>query len=459
MITLEDREVNVLSLFRFIISRWMFILIIAIISAVLGLGFGYKKYKAGAANEEKKVLSESEINDLYQSLTPDEQDRVDYIVFLNEKLKDMKLYMDNNPIMKLNPYNVPVTYYQYNIVPNDNSYTDELEKIQITNNLRSAYNHFIQNGELAHQLVELYPKGSLTEDVLNEMIDLSYDSQLFGSSVMTVSIRLFQKVPDLETNVHQLISNYSNELSKTMAGHKIDVLSVVTSKVRSDYVSELQEKIRARYDNTRNSIRLMKFNSELSDKAIKYYESRIEEDGYHLNAESNTYGASASKKTILKYGVLLTGAGLLLICLILGVYYLLFVYGRFVVSKEDFECFRLKYLGDLTVKNQLNSIILKICGYCSRNEIDRIAMISTDLSMISKESLDELKQRLQEKNIDVSVVGPEDVNNNTYMEHLLTVCHCLLIEKINKTKINSLKEMVDNCFENEVDIIGVLEES
>ncbi len=454
MTRLDDREVNIILLLKYIFDHWKQICLVMVLCAVIGAGLGFVKHKLSVKKEDQKMSSE-ELSTLYDSLSVDEQDRLDYMLSLNQKLIEMKDYMENNPIMKTKAYEVPMDFVEYSVTPDEDTYKTDLEKLTITNRLISAYRGFCLDGRLVEEIKKTDSVKKINEAYLYDLIDVGYDSNVIGNDIFTVTLKEVDDFINGE-QVKQLIRDYEKEVEKTVGKHKLNIVYTSRKTVKSDYFADYQEKVRARYDATRNSIRLMKLNGELSDAVVKCYENMIGEDGYHFTFTEASAGRSGSLKTMLKMMILLMAAGAFLACTGLCIYYLLFVFGRYLVSTEDFACFNLKYIGDLKNKSQFNKAVSKIYAHCSKHDITEIALVSSDASMIDRKDLDALTDALAKKGINAVMV--DDYGNMTDIDKLLSVGRCLFVEKVNSSQVKRLQELVDYVSDSEIDVLGVVNE-
>ncbi len=454
-----DREVNILLMLKYLFKQWKLILLAIVLSALIGLGFGYYKYKSTLkAAQGHSGVSDAAVEDLYNSLSEDEQGRVDYIVKLNSKLNEMEDYIHNGSMMKLNPYRIPSDYSFYDVVLEQGAFKSDLEKISYTNQLRDAYENYIKNGKLVSDLLEIYPDKTAEEDMFIEMVDLIFNPEPVGNASFYVEVKEMEDFPDLDKNVNQLLQNYSKELNQKIVEHNLALVTTSKKMVMSEDILDLQEKIRSRYDNTRNAIRLMKTNGELTEDVIRCYENMIGEDGYHLTTETKIEDTSSRIKFILKYALVVLAGGLVLVIALLCFYYLVFVFGKHIISTDDYAFLKLNYLGDMTDEIQLAGIVSKIQKYCHRNSIDSVTLVSTDMSMISNDLLAELMHELKKRNIEATLFNEKtkEGKNDSYIDQLLSMDNCLFVEKVDSTEIDKLYGIVKLCNDNEIGIAGVV---
>lgn len=455
----QDRVVNFKLMLNYILKYWKGLILVMVVSALAGVGIGYIKYKSklqsSQTSQKEPALLKKEMSELYKSLSEDEQDRVDYLIELNDKLTEIENYFRSDILMKADPYKVPTIYSHYGLTLDKNAYESDLEKISITNQLRKAYDNYINNGKLASDLMKVYADMDLEEGSLNELFESEYDSDALGDTSFMVIIKNLEEVPDLDENINKLLVEYSQELEQKIAVHEISLIDSSRTVLRDVDLADLQEKTRARYDNTKNSIRLAKTNNEISGDALSYYEYMIDEDGYHLKAAVSNTGAVSKKKIIIKYAILVMVAGTICGLLALALYYLLFVFSKYIVSKDDYPIFNLKYIGDLSNDYQMSIIVSKVSKYCSNNNINRIAIVSTVLSKVSDDGLNRLKSELNQKGIEVVVINEENMDSD-HIDQLLEMNDCLLLEKLNSTKIDSLDKLVKLCNDSGINIAGVV---
>ena len=456
MIDMEDREIDMSLLLKYLLKRWKYIGLVTILCALIGLGIGYKKYKSykpADTYESGSVEYKAQMDKLYDSLSQDDRNRVDYAVQLNQKLIEIKKYMDTSYLMNADAYNCSEYHYEYNLIIDQNAYNSDFEKEGLSNQLRSAYANFVDSGELASELTKIYADSGLKESFFEELVSFSYNSTAWGDTSFSVMIKKVEDFKDLDQQVSQLVEAYTEKLNKKIANHKIEILETSVYKSKIDLIMDLQEKVRARYDNTRNAIRLLKQNNELSEDAIKCYESKIGEDGYHLAA--STKGSSSDKKKIIKYTIFLMGIGFLMACGITILFYCFFIFDKYVVSKDDYSFLNLKKIGDLEDDYQTHIVVSTICKYSRDHNINKFVLISTDFSNIPRTTLNALQEELKKHNLEVVMVNGADMNIAD-LDQLILLNYCIFIERINATKIEDLFKLVNLCNDIEINIVGVV---
>ena len=453
-----DREVDLILMLKYLLKKWMYILLAMALCAVAGVGFGYYKYQSALNAQTNPYGSDEEMKELYNSLSKDDQERVDYIVKLNEKMTEMENYIHNGILMKVDPYHIPTVYSYYDLAVDPGTYNSDLERISLVNQLRDAYENYIKNGGIVTELAKYYPEDTIEAEHFNEMVDLTFNPEPLGNSSFAISVKQMEDLPDFDENVNRLLQEYSEELNQKVAKHQLTPVSKSNKILRSEPIMDFQERIRSRYDNTRNTIRLMNVNGELSDDVIKCYEFKIGETGYHLKTEEELADTSSKIKFILKYALVVIFGGIVLVIALLCLYYLVFIFGKYIISTDDYAFLNLNYLGDMADEVQFAGVVSKIKKYCQNKGISSITLLSTDLPSVSNDMLAKLRNELKKRDINGELFNEKSLKgaNGSYIDQLLSMKHCLFIEKVNSTKIDKLYEIVKLCNENEIGIVGVV---
>ena len=452
-----DRTINVYTMFKYLIKHWLVMLLCGIVLALAAGGLYVFLQKSGSGPNTLTVENDPEV--LYNQLTKDEIERVNYALFLNSKLNEIQKYLDSSVLFKKDAYDINKFNIQYQISLNDaQKYTPE-ERSEFYNKLLVAYANYFNSGSAAKELVSRYYKNDdVTQTQLDDMIDLGFDSQMEGSGTFSVGVIEPSSVDHLLENLQTLMNECNKTFGEKIIKHGLVVINSANSNNRNDGIADLQERIRARYDATRNSIRMLKVNGELSENAMAYYDAVVGEEGYHFDSEYTLEeDSSFSKKDALKYavsggfiGVFLSGAFLIL-------YYVLFVFSKYVVSPDDFtKNMGVRYLGDLNGRNSIKLIASKIKGFCDEHGISRIALVSSDDELIQEGAVKSLVRSLENKGVQGLVLGDVNTDSNS-LDHLFELRYCLVFERVDYSYYGQVYDLVAMMKDNDINIIGAVE--
>ena len=453
-----DRSINVYFVFRYMIKHWLVMLICGIVLALAAGGLYFFLQKSGSQSDTLNVENDPEV--LYNQLTKDEIERVNYALFLNSKLNEIQQYLDSSVLFKKNAYDINKFNIQYQIRLNDAQKFTPEERTELYCKLLVSYGNYFNSGSAAMELIDRYYKNDeITQTQLDDMIDLGYDSQTVGSGTFVINVIEPSSVKNILENLQILMDECNKKFSEKIIKHSLVVINSSNSNNRNDGIADLQERVRARYDATKNSIRMMKVNGELSDNAMSYYDEIVGEKGYHFDSGYNLEETSSgfSKREALKYALSGGFIGVFLSGVFLILYYLLFVFGKYVVSPDDFtRNMHIKYMGNLDNRNLVKLIASKIKGYCDDHDINRIALISSEDKLIQDDAVRYLTNNLESKGVEA--VTLKDVNSDSRdLDALLEIRHCLVIERVNYSYYGQVYDLVAMMKDNDINIIGAVE--
>lgn len=456
----NDRVINLKKVIGYLWKHFVPIIVITICGA-LGLGGLY--YIKNKDTQNASLNTNIDLEEMYKSFSEEEKVNVSYAIYSYERLVDIENYISNCILMEVDPYNACRVSNQYSIELEGASGLDSEEKLTQKNNLLMMYSHYVNYGGLANDILEA---GNLNFDIsqedIMEVIFMNYDSNLENSSSFIVGSYLGDIAPEFNEEILRCMESYSEEISKKVK-HKITLNNTIEAHQRFDWIYNTQ---RTMYSE-RNSIvdRLNGALAELSGNTLTYYNEyiRLYESSSNTpsieveNVPQQQANNTISMKSLLKYCILGCAVGFIGVC---GLLVLMFMFSKNIVSEDDYVAtMGMKYIRKVKLSDleeDLAFAVAKINLICSKNNITKLAMLSSDYEKVANSIKDEMAKLLKKQNIDLIFV--KDVMKDCdAMKKLFEIENCIVVEEIGVSRYNSVYDMVELCDENNINIIGVLD--
>ena len=346
-----EREINILAILRFLLTKWKSIFIIAIVGLVLGAG-----YAAISGYDGSTPVMETDTN---------EEDAVAYNAASQiyeaskQRLATIEKYIAESAFMAIDPYNVYKGTMCYVITGTQS------ELVGANTELYS----FVFDGELKSDLASIGPYTIKDLDILvgiaqNPEEVIVVDSDSLGQITLRVSIMTQspEEAQELLVQMESLLDAYMKEMQSQQ-----DIISYecVTSEIKeiiSTTIAEQQSLLREKYNNEKSNLEIYKDNLN----AVK------------ADTPVLTDGSGVSKFELIKYGGVGFVAGIIIAAVI---WVLIYLWGSKLYMITDKEGrFGVKQIASIYNFENLNRLDLwlghKLNGVYSELPLDEQRNVS-----------------------------------------------------------------------------------
>lgn len=329
------RELSVSDMLWKMLEHWRSFVLCMIIFAVLLSVFGYVRAKSAAAQnipatkEEQEERAEELRSDLTYAQLTQLTDTESYRL----RLEETERWMEENPLAKLDPYNVPTITLQYYVdsVPTLDSEGRVLR--DYNTDLTKAFTSFVSNMDNRIQMAKLTE--NLTEDLTAD--EISYLISTYSGTDNSFSVTLIgtdesvaEKFADY---MKDALEAYSESLKEIIGDHTLKLVNENSIQGTSENIINQRNTIMDRMNTLRT--KLASLVKELSDeqKEIYEYDFLIESEDAESAVDETLVQASPVSK---KYVVLGAVVGIFMMALWIAAKYLLD--GR-IKSARELESF------------------------------------------------------------------------------------------------------------------------
>lgn len=433
----ESRQINFKNMIRWISKQLIFLLICAIIGAVLTVVWQYRRdYKLHLAAYENKIYEQQQKEETYETLAnplSDVEIRGVYTAFNYYKLiKEGTDYMGESLWMQINPY----------------------EEYEITTLYEPS-----GDAEKMKQNLELYLKGDEFLSALLEKVHWDTEKRYLGELLSCEAIDgkiQIKAVAQTKTQVEELDSAVQ-ELIKGQYGSGLNVLnSQEQIVVDQQLVTQYNLLIQSLADNNVNYVAQSKTLSDNQVKLFQFIVARynnqvIEEDSEEEAVLEPTY---VNKKM----GIVGIGIGIIAGIVILAVIY---TFSAAVHGEEEIRhLYEQSILGKLQPKrntiypSQMERLVSEICYICNKEQKKKLLLSGSCTEKLVKNELQELQEKLTEKGFDVQCA--ESIVRDAEAFEKSTERSVLFVEISEKSKCIDIAEELNVCLKNEIDCVGII---
>lgn len=463
----EERILNTRKLIFYILYRWKLILLCLVLGGiVLGCFKYYRDSTQLKAAEEPAESPET----IAERLSDEELQAVANAVTYSEQLQVAKEYMDSSLLMSLDAGKLEITNIQFMVELNTTiDYTQE-ERREVINNIVSSYSAYTNSGALMQAIYDDLGVDIPVEDI-QELISANDVGKEFNTSLF-IKIRNAEPILGIEDLIVTAINDYSSTVSKSITPHTIKLVNVYTGV---QYDSDLYSKQQNMWNTIYNyNSRITSAINSFSDDQKAYYNNLLGIE------EKEDEVVEISKPQInLVYVLLGAVLGACAACFLILIKYML---SSYLISETDYvTMFGLKYLGmifeakeeaeeeasfikkleygDDLLKDygdNLSFIALKIKLACKAADVTKIALISSCFEGVSEEICADLRKRLKKEEIEL-ICLKDVLTDGTALSNLFDIGNCVLIEKTEQSKIADIRNVMELCNENGIQVMGVVD--
>ena len=261
---MNEREVSVRELMWKVIFGWRRMLICAVIFAVLVTALQYvrgqKKYNAALKEyQEQLAVFESEEGEQEQALdmsafTGDELQQINDAKSLQGMLDRSRSYMQNSILMNTNAYKEKVLVLEYYV---DSKYTVnylEENELDYTNDVVRAYTNYVQNGELAEQIRNVW---GLDYELryIKELISIEQNDKSFTIEIIYTDEAQAEDIADV---TKEALEEQTTRIAEQIGAHSLELISDNVTVKADNALANQQQTYQNMINNYRNQLNALK---------------------------------------------------------------------------------------------------------------------------------------------------------------------------------------------------------
>ena len=328
-------EIDLKDLLCYILKHTTTLIIVSIVFAMFGVGYSFIKQTKSSDSPVTNVLDTSvmlpgESEEAYNNRVANIErahDIMDNIAVLTQQVQIQSDYISDSVYMQIDPLNVASTKIQV-VISCNNDTTGELES------LYQAYSNDIISGDYIDSVADSlgYSSGAIQELISCELTTskLSYSDDTNQMGVMTVIV-LGKTIDDTDSIMNEVIAEIESDESSFAASIAPHSLSIVGRQSSVGYDGDVRK---AQLDSvtTLNTLQsqINNLNTNL-DNTAKILGLTDRTSFYDTTAVAPEMGVSITG--CAKYGVIGFVLG---IVLVIGMYVLVYLFGRKLVSQNQF---------------------------------------------------------------------------------------------------------------------------
>ncbi len=459
-----------------VLAQWKTVLIFALIVSVMAMLLQYSSDMKAYNNAGVQTVT---VESLKDSISAEELVAVQYTVRQRLLLEKYNKYMDESPLLAIDPSQLHVVKTEYAIVGADATTTASLV---------DAYNALFMSSTFVNGMMDMMPEGSHTEYASSLIIpgaasDTATDKKetTEGSGVIGVSIILLDgmdaaKVSDF---VEKTVTDYSAGLNASIGAHQLNlVASDDTTLVNIELLGQQQEIINYSYV-IRNSVQVVSQNFSENQKNL--YNLMLEEA---LNSDADAEEASMTiapehphfSKRSLVLGFVVG------VILYLFAYLVLVLFQRTIkTAKECEDTLNIRTLGELhefhsaglrrlfvskfiyglkykkfrDTTLQTNKIVDSMVAYAKKHTGCKMQFVSVaPLSEREQKHMQDMIATAQEKNVDVSLLVGDVNTDTTFHQNLAQADQMVLVLCGGRSKYEDIDLCLNLAAESGLDVLG-----
>lgn len=456
----NKKYINLKDVLWEMMKRKGLLVLFCIIGVIVFLVYG-KVHNVAAVNQYQNQLED------VMELTSKEENDVKNAVELYEQKKELEAYKKNSIMMKLDPFKVSkyVIRYCVKVAPEcDDTGKVINDGIERMRELRLLYYTYCSEGALAKDVAAELGE-EYTDEYISDVLTASINSTIDSYNYFTVTLYGCDLVPELKDATEKCINNYVKKISKTKPKHELRVGDKYDGVANVESIYTKQKTISNDLRNCISNLsgitpyfskgQVAAYNKETGEK-IKVDEDNVQDDLVEVTP--------LTIKGYVKYGI----CGVLFGIILFGVVIMLkHMYSSHVMSVQEFsDTFSLKYIGNIcagaekpeTDNEQNNSarvLDLAIHRLCQLKNVEKVAFISSENAILDNPGVSQFMQTVSSDGL-VCVALKDVIDNASALEQLFACDACMLIEQTSVSEFSKVGNLVSECKNNEVEILGVL---
>lgn len=445
----NDRVIKIKYAASYILKHFIVLIVCAVCGAIALSGLCYLKNRNEMNNTNDLAV---ETENIYETLSDTEKVDVAYALYCYDEQQDLEEYLHNSLYMKIKPYHVQQSTYQFRVQLSKEPESQE-ECVKLQNQIIAAYNWYIRNGGLANDIEEKATfKADYTAQQLKELLDVGYDGTLDANGSICLYVNGTDLVSGLDEIACETLINKGKSF-QNLSPHKLVIVNKQNTIIRNDTIYNNQKT--TYNETTAASDRLENAVDSLTDNALTYYKDMVAEEQEESIQEVNV--VQNIKNKLLKYGLI---GGILGACGGAVLLLLVYMYSKVVISDTDYTLtMGVKLFGHVSASNPLEQMgfsVAKIIAVCKKRDITQIALISSNMDLIEENVQNTLKEMLEKQNVELEIMS-NVVTDSEEMGKLFELQNAVVIEKKGTSLYQRVYDIIDLCEDNEVSILGLID--
>ena len=474
----EEKEIRITELIWKILYAWRFVILCAVVCAVLLTGLKYVKDKSNlAAASVQNNLSEA---DLRENLTSDQESALTQAESVQRQLEEKQDYQADSILMNIDAYAKKVVTLQYYVNTNYTVNLNSSISMDYVDSLIDSYTAYIENKGLNDSVADMLD-WSVDQVYIGELIKVGGRIKSDGDQTNTVNTsgKTFtvyitgaddDQIKELADAVEQAIDAYQPVLSDTIGAHELTLVDRYKSVVTDETLAASQASLQTSISDLETKL------GTLTAAFTDVQQKLLNGDTTDESAAAAAVSAGISKKYVL----LGAFAGVFLACLWIVLRYILS--GRIQSGEELQEMYSLRLIGTLntekkkkrflngmdrwldsirfketlTMEEQQEWILTNIVVTCKKEKIGHVFFTT---SIHADETADKitklLLERLKEHGIQVTF-GENIMRNAGAFEQMAEIGHVVILEKAGTTQYAVLEKELTACSEQEAGVLGII---
>lgn len=454
----EDKEVDLVDLFRGLCRRWKQALACAAACAVIMGGYGYVR-SASDAKVPSPGTADSE------ELTKEQQQAVAAAVEMQKEIQGLEEYLGHSVLMQVDPYHKNMAVMLYSI---DGAKSKDVQRIT------ESYLNYVVNGGAAGALKQSKSAGTgwdMDSSYLSELItayqkiyspsyqvSVDTDTQdiVAGESLFFVEVTGSdaKMAARLAESVQSALEGYAAEVDKTAGGHTLTLLSCEESESADSSLQAQQHEKRVQLTSGRANLKAAVDVFSEGQKA-EYGKQAGVEDVLGTSVETDNGGHAGFQ---IKYIVLGLAGGIFAYCCAFACWYL---FKDTVKSEGELKrMYAFPYYGTVSLGRQAaeQTSTLKLLNRarlaCRKQGIKKLCAAS-DFALQEKEKacLENIAGQLKKFGIELSV-AENAVADAAGWDTIAEAGNVLLVCRIGTTAHRMIDEAMAFYMENGVHVVG-----
>ena len=467
----NERHISIGELFLHAFRQWKLLILGAVLGALLLGAFSYYK---SVKNYNKAVEAQKNDAEAAQELTDSEKEYVDTIAEqYDDAIKAQKDYAETY-LAKMDAKNV----YEKDIdlyVKLTDTYAPE-EKAIVLNDLMEAYRIFLNSYEFRNGVTDVVTTIGINE--VEYLVGASYTNRILN---IKIKANTQKDVNAIHEYINERITEYTQTIVTTIAGHTIEVYSVKEYKAKDTGISDAQKAYRdslnAPIETIKGTFANMKYEQillleeKLGEKLTEIFNTGYDKLGINVPKNVNTSSTTELPIKGINKKQIVIGLFLGIIVVFGGACCSVLFSKKIKVSDDarlsaDYEVY-----GPVATKDGIGKITRKIYGI-SQNTVDeqmeyaakRISMDSKNAgineitvisSCIDGETVKEYMSKMNIEGVKAEIIDGS-LKNTDALKKLDEAGNIVFMEKYNTTIRNDYEYEVSLAKKNGKNVLGTL---
>ncbi len=498
----QEREIDLIELLWKILFAWRYLLIAAVICAILLPGAMYFKnlrsYNATLAKQEEMVkdkdsmTKEEQRESAAKNLKEDEKSAVE-IAYISQKDYDKALnYATTAPVMQIDAYNEEAVVIEYYIDSDYKIDYNGVNKESYTPSIKSAYANLVNKGAVASNVASM-KEVSYPANYIQELVNA--DSEQNDN---TLTIKVIAPDKDMRDRiafaVKNTIENSTAKISEDIGSHSVRLLNEYqVNSVDSDLLKK-QKDVTSSVTSAKTALDTAK--KSLTDEQKTALNTLVSLDkgeasgnasdaqttgtaGDASGSATGTKGADGTALTkptfSIKYAVIGFFVGILIVAVIIALIDILS--GKLNYETELRDIFRIDILAVFRKENRykgfdawlykmktknkhmesyeetIKRLITKATLLLQGKETDSVYVMGTVQGALSDDARSKIEAGLKDSGISVTF-GDNISYNEEALVDAVNIGTALVVEKLGQSKVKEIATLLTTVREHEIEVVG-----